>query len=120
MLVQGVAGDQGGLGYFGFSYYEQNQDKLNLVKVDDGERLRRADHARRSRTALQAAVAAAVHVPERRRRSKRPEVKAFMDYVVDNYQAIADGAQIVPMTAGAGGQGARPSSKAVGGSQRHG
>ena len=31
VLVQGVEGDEGGLGYFGFSYYEQNQDKLNLV-----------------------------------------------------------------------------------------
>ena len=37
MLVEGVAGDQNGLGYFGFSYYEQNQDKLNLVSVDDGK-----------------------------------------------------------------------------------
>ena len=27
----------GGLGYFGFSYYEQNQDKLNLVGVDEGD-----------------------------------------------------------------------------------
>ena len=33
-LVQGVSGDAGGLGYFGFSYYEGNTDKLNLVGVD--------------------------------------------------------------------------------------
>src|SRR5215211_2512604 len=31
VIVQGVSGDPGGLGYFGFSYFEQNQDKLNLV-----------------------------------------------------------------------------------------
>ena len=37
VLVQGVSGDADGLGYFGFSYYEQNQDKLNLVSVDDGK-----------------------------------------------------------------------------------
>ena len=37
VLVQGVAGDEGGFGYFGFSYYEQNQDKLNLVGVDGGD-----------------------------------------------------------------------------------
>ena len=36
VLVQGVSGDQGGLGYFGFSYYEQNADALNLVSVDEG------------------------------------------------------------------------------------
>ncbi len=37
ILVQGVSGDAGGLAYFGFSYYEQNQDKLNLVGVDAGD-----------------------------------------------------------------------------------
>src|SRR5215204_4755212 len=35
VLVQGVSGSEGGLGYFGFSYYEQNQDKLGLVKVGE-------------------------------------------------------------------------------------
>ncbi len=33
--VQGVTGSDGGLGYFGFSYYEQNKDKLNLVGVGE-------------------------------------------------------------------------------------
>ena len=36
-LVQGVSGSDGGLGYFGFSYYEANPDKLNLVGVDAGD-----------------------------------------------------------------------------------
>ncbi len=35
-LVQGVAGDDGGLGYFGLAYYEENADKLKLLGVDDG------------------------------------------------------------------------------------
>ena len=37
VLVQGVEGDETGLGYFGFSYYEQNMDGLNLVSVDGGD-----------------------------------------------------------------------------------
>jgi phosphate transport system substrate-binding protein len=36
VLVQGVAGDVGALGYFGFAYYEENADKLKLVPVDGG------------------------------------------------------------------------------------
>jgi len=35
VLVQGVAGDRYALGYFGYAYFEQNQDKLKLVAVDD-------------------------------------------------------------------------------------
>ena len=51
VLVQGVEGDEGGLGYFGFSYYEQNKDKLNLVGVDGGDGCVKPSNARRSRTA---------------------------------------------------------------------
>jgi phosphate transport system substrate-binding protein len=36
VIVQGVAGSKGGLGYFGFTYFEENADKLKAVKVDSG------------------------------------------------------------------------------------
>ena len=36
VIVQGVAGEEGGLGYFGFSYFEQNQDTLKALEVDGG------------------------------------------------------------------------------------
>ena len=37
VLVQGVAGDEGSIGYFGFAYFEENADKLKAFAVDDGE-----------------------------------------------------------------------------------
>ncbi len=37
VIVTGVSGDENALGYFGFAYYEQNQGKLKLVAVDDGD-----------------------------------------------------------------------------------
>ncbi len=36
VLVQGIAGDRYALGYFGLAYYQENQDKLKLVAIDDG------------------------------------------------------------------------------------
>jgi phosphate transport system substrate-binding protein len=33
VLVTGVAGDKGGLGYFGLAYYEENKDKLRALPV---------------------------------------------------------------------------------------
>jgi phosphate transport system substrate-binding protein len=36
VTVQGVSGDRGALGYFGFSYYEENQDALKALEVDGG------------------------------------------------------------------------------------
>jgi len=38
VLVEGVSGTEGGLGYFGFAYYENAQDRLNAVSVTaDGD-----------------------------------------------------------------------------------
>ena len=34
VLVQGVAGDVNALGYFGYSYYENNKDKLKALTLD--------------------------------------------------------------------------------------
>jgi phosphate transport system substrate-binding protein len=95
--VQGVAGEAGGLGYFGFSYYEQNQDKLNLVGVDAGNGC--------VKPSMQS-IASGEYEPLSRplfmypsqKALRRPEVKAFMDFVVENYQAISEASAIVPMS----------------------
>ena len=96
VLVQGVAGEPGGLGYFGHSYYEQNKDQLNLVKVDGGdgciepttETIQSGEYKPLSRPLFMYPSTKAL---------KRPEVKAFLDYVLENQQAIAEASQIVPM-----------------------
>ncbi len=36
VLVQGISGDEFSLGYFGYAYYVENQDKLKAVPVDGG------------------------------------------------------------------------------------
>jgi phosphate transport system substrate-binding protein len=37
VLVQGVARDKGGLGYFGLAYYVENQKRLKAVPIDGGK-----------------------------------------------------------------------------------
>ena len=96
VLVQGVEGEDGGLAYFGFSYYEQNQDKLNLVGVDDGagcvkpdpDNIQSGQYKPLSRELLMYPSAKAL---------KSPQTKAFIDYVLENYESIAEASQIVPM-----------------------
>ena len=34
VLVQGIAGERGAKGYFGYAYYAENQDKLKVLGVD--------------------------------------------------------------------------------------
>ena len=37
VLVQGIANDRNALGFFGFAYYVENQDKLKAVSIDGGK-----------------------------------------------------------------------------------
>ncbi len=98
ILVQGVSGSPGGLGYFGFSYYEQNADSLNLIGVGEdaascakptAQNIQDGSYAPLSRQIFMYPSAAAL---------QRPEVAAFMDFTIQNAAAIAEAAQIVPLT----------------------
>ena len=97
VIVQGVAGDKGALGYFGLSYYAQNKDKLKAVAIDGGngcvepsiDTAQSGKYAPLSRPLFMYANAEAL---------MRPEVKAFLQYVLDNEREIAQQAQFVPLT----------------------
>ena len=97
-LVTGVSGDKGGLGYFGFSYYEANTDKLNLVGVGSEG----GDCVKPSSETIQDGsykpLARPIFMYPSAEAMKRPEVKAFMDFTLANEPAIAEAAKIVPMT----------------------
>jgi phosphate transport system substrate-binding protein len=97
ILVQGVEGDEGGLAYFGFSYYEQNQDKLNLVGVDGGEGCVKPSTETIQDGSYKPLSRPLFMYPSEQALG-RPEVKAFMEFVLDNEETIAEQAQIVPLT----------------------
>jgi phosphate transport system substrate-binding protein len=98
-LVTGVSGDQGGFGYFGFSYYEGAADKLNLIGVDSGD----GNCVKPSKETIQDGSYKPLSRPlfmyPSAKAMQRPEVKAFMEFVVAQAPAIAEAAKIVPLTA---------------------
>ena len=97
VLVQGVEGSDGGLGYFGFSYYEQNQENLNLISVNDGSGCVKPSKESISSGEYKPLSRPLFMYPSDKALQK-PAVKAFMDYVVQNYDSIASASQIVPMS----------------------
>jgi phosphate transport system substrate-binding protein len=98
VLVQGVSGSEGGLGYFGFSYYEQNQDKLGLVKVGESADKCVAPSTEAIQSGEYTPLSRPLFMYPSEKSLARPEVKAFMDYVLENYETISEASQIVPMT----------------------
>jgi phosphate transport system substrate-binding protein len=97
VTVTGVSGAKGGLGYFGLSYLEENQGKIKGVQVDGGsgcvapstETVQDGSYTPLSRPLFIYPSDAAL---------ERPEVKAFTEFYVNNYQKIAEEALFVPLT----------------------
>jgi phosphate transport system substrate-binding protein len=96
VTVQGVSGTKGGLGYFGFSYFEENQETLKAVEIDGGdgcvapsvENAQAGDYAPLSRPLFVYAKTSAL---------ERAEVEDFMRFMLENETSIAEEAQFVPL-----------------------
>ena len=95
--VTGVSGEKGGLGYFGFSYFEENQDKLTALEIDGGDGCV-APSVEAAQDGTYKPLSRPLFIYVKTSSLTRPEVEAFVRYILDNETAIAEAAQFVPLT----------------------
>jgi phosphate transport system substrate-binding protein len=93
VLVQGVAGDVGAMGFLPYAYYAENMDKLKLVGIDDGNPDNGAGCVQPSTETVQNATYQPLARPEfiyvNAESLDRPEVRAFVDYYLQNAAELA-------------------------------
>jgi phosphate transport system substrate-binding protein len=97
ILVQGVSGERGGLGYFGLSYYEENRNRLRAVRVDNGRGCI-APSTPTVQAGTYKPLARPLFIYAKRTSFRRPEVAAFLGYALNNQASIASRADFVPLT----------------------
>jgi phosphate transport system substrate-binding protein len=97
VVVQGVSGERGGLGYFGFSYYEENQDTLKAVEVDSGDGCV-APSVETAQDGTYTPLARPLFVYAKTGSFSKPEVHAFVEYTLENAVEIAEESDYVPLT----------------------
>jgi phosphate transport system substrate-binding protein len=98
VTVNGVAGEKGALGYFGLSYYLENQAKVKALAVDGGdgcvqpslETVQNNSYKPLSRPLF-------VYVNEDSL-AEEPAIDPFLTFLLDNEPRIARAAKFVPMT----------------------
>ena len=90
VLVQGIAGDRGSLGYFGYAYYQENKDSLKVIGIDDGDGCVVPESSTiedGSYKPLSRPLFIYVNVAS----LQKPEVLAFVEYYMDNgYQLTGE------------------------------
>jgi phosphate transport system substrate-binding protein len=99
VLVQGVSGERGGLGYFGFSYFEENQSTLRAVQIRNPKtRQCVAPGIKTVQNNTYKPLGRPLFIYAKGSSFRRREVQAFLDYMFDNEAAIARRARFVPLT----------------------
>ena len=96
VIVQGVSGTPGGMGYFGFSYFEENQDTLKALEIDDGSGCV-APSADAAQSGEYTPLARPLFVYAKTSALERQEVEDFLRHMLDNEATIAETAQFVPL-----------------------
>ena len=96
VTVQGVSGSEGGLGYFGFTYFEENADKLNAVQIDSGAGCV-SPSVETAQDGSYTPLARPLFIYPSKAALAKPEVKAFFDYYVANDATIATDALFIPL-----------------------
>lgn len=94
ITVQGVSGAEGGIGFFGLSYVEENADLIKAVTVDGVyptvETVQDGSYTPLGRPLF-------IYVNNASYTDK-PQVKAFVDYFVSEAVTVAEAALFVPLT----------------------
>jgi len=88
VIVQGVIGDDGALGYLGYAYYEESRDRLQVVAVDEGdgcvtpsvETIESGEYSPLSRP---------LYIYVRKGSLARPEVRAFVEFYLQSGPDLA-------------------------------
>ncbi|KHL96776.1 phosphate ABC transporter substrate-binding protein [Paenibacillus sp. IHB B 3415] len=88
-LVQGVEGEKYALGYFGFAYFEENQDKLKLVPIDGGKGPI-SPSAETINDGTYAPLSRPLYIYVNKAFLEKPEVKAFVDYYMNNAADLSE------------------------------
>jgi phosphate transport system substrate-binding protein len=101
VVVQGVASDKGSLGYFGFAYYEENQDKLKAIPIvatkgtaavlPSFDNVKNGTYQPLSRPIFIYVNATSA--------AFKPEVKAFIDFYLNNAPALVKEVKYIPLPA---------------------
>jgi phosphate transport system substrate-binding protein len=97
VIVQAVAGEQGGLGYFGYTYYEENQDTLKALEIDSGEGCV-APSVETAQAGEYTPLARPLYVYVKDEAMERPEVQEFMRFYLENLDSVAETAKFIALT----------------------
>ena len=97
VIVRGVSGERGGLGYVGLSYVEESKGRLRALAVDGGEGCV-SPSTETVQDGSYKPISRTLFVYVKKRALRRLEVESFMRHMLENEARIARHAKVVALT----------------------
>lgn len=97
VIVQGVSGSKGGLGYFGFSYFEENIDQLKAIAIDSGSGCIEPS-VETARDDSYTPLSRPLYVYVSQPALENAAALNFFQFFVDNNASIAESALFIPLS----------------------
>lgn len=95
--VTGVAGAPGGMGYFGFSFLQENVDTITGLEIDSGKGCV-APSAETVQDGTYTPLARPLFIYPSAGALDKPEFDAFMEYYLDNVNSVAESIGFIGLT----------------------
>lgn len=99
VLVQGIAGDENALGFFGYAYYIENTDKLKAVPIKEGDKNPVGPTATTINDGSYSPLSRPIFVYVAKAALKHAEVKEFVKFYLDNAPTLVKEVGYVPLPA---------------------
>jgi phosphate transport system substrate-binding protein len=96
VLVQGIASDRGGLGFFGYAYYAENPDKLKLVAIDGGK----GPISPSMKTVMDGTyspLSRPIFIYVNKKSAERPELKEFVEFYLKHAPTLVKQVKYIPL-----------------------
>lgn len=95
--VTGVSGAEGGIGYFGYSFYVENEGTVKALEIDGGSGCV-APSVETAQDGSYAPLSRPLYIYPSAESLKDETTKAFLEFYVDNVNDVAEQVGFVPLT----------------------
>lgn len=95
--ITGIEGSKGGIFYVGYSFYEENKDKLKALEIDGGEGCV-APSLEGVQDGSYTPLGRPLFIYPSKKAIEQEHVKGFVDFYLENQAEITEEAGFIPMT----------------------
>jgi phosphate transport system substrate-binding protein len=97
VTVRGVEGSRGAMGYFGYSYYIENKNRLKVLRIDGGNGCVAPSVATVQNRSYKP-LSRPLFIYVKRDSFQKPVVAAFIRYIIQNEKRVSQRARFIPLT----------------------